>query len=65
MNATNDLQRVVQQLRRGAPTRHSLEELRRQQQTIPGSAEDCMKLGRDPDRVFAPMRKTQGRPSAA
>ncbi|MDB5316266.1 MAG: hypothetical protein JWO26_2232 [Rhodospirillales bacterium] len=66
MAEPTDLQRVVEQLRRGAPTRRSLDQLRRGQQ--PGataSAEDCLKAGRDPARVFEPMRRQQGNPGGA
>ncbi|MBR0653690.1 hypothetical protein [Plastoroseomonas arctica] len=66
MAATTDLERVVEQLRRGAPTRQSLEALRRgQQPEATASAEDCLKAGRDPARVFDPIRRQQGTRDAA
>jgi hypothetical protein len=61
MTEPTDLQRVVEQIRRGAPTRRSLDQLRRgQQPDATTSAEDCLKAGRDPARVFEPMRRHQG-----
>lgn len=62
MNAQTDLQRVVQQLRRGAPTRASFASLWRQQQPSQAAfAEDCVRRGRDPERIFDPLRRRQGR----
>ena len=66
MNAQTDLQRVVQQLRRGAPTRASFATLWRQQQpSEAASAEDCVRLGRDPERRLEPLRRRQGKLHAA
>ena len=65
MNAQTDLQRVVQQLRRGAPTRASFATLWQQQQpSQAASAEDCVRRGRNPERKFDPLRR-QGKPRTA
>ncbi len=66
MYAQTDLQRVVETLRRGAPTRQGLTTLWRQQQpSLGASAEDCVRRGRDPERGFDPLRRRQGMPRSA
>lgn len=66
MTAQTDLQRVVENLRRGAPTRAGLATLWRQQQpSEAASAEDCVRRGRDPERKYEPLRRRQGRPHTA
>lgn len=62
MNAPTDLERIVQQLRRGAPIRQGFAALWRGQQPGNGaSAEDCVRRGRDPERKLEPMRRQQGK----
>ena len=62
MTAQTDLQRVVEKLRRGAPTRQGFATLWRQQQpSLGASAEDCVRRGRNPERKFDPLRRRQGK----
>jgi hypothetical protein len=56
-----DVQRRVGDPRRNARTREGIEELRRgQRPPLGGSAQDCLKAGRDPERKFEPLRRGEG-----
>jgi hypothetical protein len=56
-----DLERRIIWARRGAPTRQSLDALRRRPQPTPASAEDCLKVGVDPLRRLEPLRRRSHR----
>jgi hypothetical protein len=56
-----DLERRIIWARRGAPTRRSLDALRRQPQIAPATAAataaDCLKAGQEPLRRLEPLRR--------
>jgi hypothetical protein len=54
-----DLDRRIIWARRGAPTRRSLDVLRRQPQAAPATATaaDCLKAGQEPLRRLEPLRR--------
>lgn len=60
-----DLQRCIGEARRGSAPRQGLAALwRGQGPRAGGSAEECLKAGRDPERRFEPLRRGLGQAEA-
>ena len=56
-----DLHRCIEGARRGMMPRRGLASLWRDQRPpAAGTAEECLKLARDPDRRFEPLRRGAG-----